>query len=81
MTNKKVVPKKTTFRKLLIYRNVYRNVWSVVKKKLAGRRAFTLKQLFRRIKEIWRSLPTEYAEKLVESMPRMRQAIFHNNGD
>ena len=61
--------------------NPKEDVWSVVKRKLAGRRAFTLKQLFRRIKEVWRSLPTEYAEKLVESMPRWCQAIIQNNGD
>ena len=35
------------------------NVWSVVKRKLAGRRAFILKQLSRRIKEVWRSQPTK----------------------
>ena len=61
--------------------NPIENLWSVVKRKLAGRRAFTLKQLSWRIKEVWRSLPTEYAEKLVESMPRRCQAIIQNNGD
>ena len=39
--------------------NPIENVWNVVKRKLARRRAFTLKQLSRRIKEVWRSLPTE----------------------
>ena len=61
--------------------NPIENMWNFVKRKLTGRRAFTLKQLSQRIKEVWHSLPTEYAEKLVESMPRRFQAIIQNNGD
>ena len=61
--------------------NPIENVWNVVKRKLAGRRTFTLQQLSRRIKEVWRSLSTEYAEKLVESMPRRCEAIIQNDGD
>ena len=61
--------------------NPKENVWSVVKRKLTGWRAFTLKQLSRQIKEVWRSLPMEYAEKVVEIMPRRCQAIIQNNGN
>lgn len=61
--------------------NPIENVWSVIKRKLAGKRVFTLTQLSRKIREIWRSLPIEYAEKLVESMPNRCQAILNNNGD
>ena len=61
--------------------NPIENVWSVVKRKLAGRRAFTLKQLSRRIKEVWSSLPTEYAEKLVESMPRRCTVVPKNKNE
>ena len=61
--------------------NPIENAWSLVKRKLAGRRALALKKLSRRIKEVWCSLPTEYAEKLVESMSRRCQAIIQNNGD
>ena len=61
--------------------NAIENVWSVVKRKLAGKRAITLEQFSRRIKELWRSLLTEYAEKLVESMPRRCKAIIQNKGD
>ena len=59
--------------------NPIENVWSVVKRKLAERHAFTLKQLSWRIKEVWRSLPTEYkmhccAEKMkwrfLQNFPR-----------
>lgn len=40
-----------------------------------------LDQLSRQIRKIWRSFPVEYAEKLVESMPRRCQAIIDNAGD
>ncbi|KAF2892335.1 hypothetical protein ILUMI_13838 [Ignelater luminosus] len=34
-----------------------------------------------KIREIWRSLPVQYAETLVESISRRCQAILSNNGD
>ena len=61
--------------------NPIENVWSVLKRKLAGKRVFTLKQLSQRIRKIWQELPTDYAEKLVESMPKRCQDILENDGD
>ena len=61
--------------------NPIENVWSVLKRKLAGKRVFTLKQLSQKIRKIWQELPTDYAEKLVESMPKRCQAILDNDGD
>ena len=40
--------------------NPIENVWSVVKRMLAGRRAFTLKQISRRIKE---KVPGQYTKQ------------------
>ena len=57
------------------------NVWAYIKQKLRGKRAFTLKQLCREIQRIWRALPLEYAENLVDSMPRRCQAIIDAGGD
>ena len=59
--------------------NPIENVWSVVKRKLAGRRAFTLKQLSRRIKEVWRSngicrkTSREHAQKVPGHYPEQRR--------
>jgi hypothetical protein len=61
--------------------NPIENVWGIMKSHLAGKRIFTLKQLSYQIKKIWNSLSTEYAETLVESMPRRCQAILDNDGD
>ena len=61
--------------------NLIENVWSVLKRKLTGKSMFTLKQLSQKIRKIWQELPTDYAEKLVESKPKMYQAILDNDGD
>lgn len=61
--------------------NPIENVWAYIKLKLHGRRTYTLKQLSCEIRRIWRSLPLEYAENLVESMPRRCQAIIDAGGD
>lgn len=61
--------------------NPIENVWSYLKFRLRGKRIFTLKQLIRQIRRIWRTLSSEYAENLVESMPRRCQAIIDAGGD
>lgn len=61
--------------------NPIENVWGIMKTQLAGKPVHNLKQLARNIRQIWRSLPVEYAERLVESMPRRCKAIIDNNGD
>ena len=61
--------------------NLMENVRSVLKRKLAEKRVFTLKQLSQKIRKIWQELPTDYAEKLMESMPKRCQAILDNDGD
>lgn len=61
--------------------NPIENVWAYIKQKLRGKRTHTLKQLSCEIRRIWRSLPLEYAVKLVESMPRRCQAIIDAGGD
>ena len=42
--------------------NPIENVWIVLKRKLAGKRVFTLKQLSQKIRKIWQELPTDYAK-------------------
>ena len=61
--------------------NPIKHVWSVLKRKLAEKRVFTLKQLSQEIRKIWQELPTDHAEKLVERMPKRCQAILDNDGD
>ncbi|EFN81406.1 Transposable element Tcb2 transposase, partial [Harpegnathos saltator] len=56
--------------------NPIENVWAYIKQKLRGKRVFTLKQLSREIRCIWKALPLEYAENLVDSMPRRYQTII-----
>ena len=46
--------------------NPIENVWSYMKMKLKGKPVYTVKQLSFQIKKIWRSLPKEYVENLVE---------------
>lgn len=61
--------------------NPIENVWGIMKAKFRGKPIYNLKQLSRVIRKIWRSLSTDYAEKLVESMLRRCQAILDNGGD
>lgn len=61
--------------------NPIENVWAYIKQKIRGKRLFTLKQLSREIRRVWKALPLEYAENLVESMQRRCQAIIDAGGD
>ena len=61
--------------------NPIENVWAYMKHKLREKRTYTLKQLYREIRRIWRTLSLEYAVNLVESMPRRCQAIIDADGD
>ena len=61
--------------------NPIENVWSYMKMKLKGKPVYTVKQLSFQIKKIWRSLPKEYVENLVESMEKRCHAIISNGGD
>jgi len=47
--------------------------------KLKGKH--TLKQLLFQIQKIWRFLPTEYTQNLVDSMPKRCKAIIDNGDD
>ncbi|CAK9809246.1 Transposable element Tc1 transposase [Anthophora quadrimaculata] len=57
------------------------NVWALMKQKLQGKRLHSVKGLSNQIRQIWRSLPVSYAERLVESMPKRCEAIIANAGD
>lgn len=61
--------------------NPIENVWALMKLKLRGKKTLTAAELIRNLKAIWKSLSREYAENLVESMPRRCQAIMDNGGD
>lgn len=61
--------------------NPIENVWALMKNQLRGKPLFNNKALCRKLKQIWRSLPAEYAQNLVDSMPRRCKAILINNGD
>lgn len=61
--------------------NPIENVWAYIKHRLRGKRTYTLKQLSREIRRIWKALPLEYAVNLIESMPRRCQAIIDAGGD
>lgn len=61
--------------------NPIENVWALMKNQLQGTPIFNFKSLCRKLRQIWRSLPAEYARKLVENMPRRCEAILENNGD
>lgn len=62
-------------RLMLILSNVSEHIH--MKQKLHRRQVFTVKQLLRQIRQIWRSLPHQYAVNLVQSMPRSCQSIIY----
>ncbi|KAF2887270.1 hypothetical protein ILUMI_18903 [Ignelater luminosus] len=61
--------------------NPIENIWALMKMKLQGVIIKNQIHLACKIRDIWRSLPVEYAETLVESIPRRCQVILSNNGD
>lgn len=61
--------------------NPIEKVWAFMKLKLQGKKISKDKQLSRKIRVLWRSLPQDYAIRLVESMPRRLQAIIDNGGE
>lgn len=61
--------------------NPIENVWAVMKAKLKGYRIKNLSHLARVLKKIWKNLPSQYAESLVDSMDKRCQAIIDSNGD
>ena len=36
--------------------------------------------MYAKLEEIWASLPQDYNDKLIESMPRQRQAVIETKG-
>ena len=61
--------------------NPFENLWRFLKIKLKGKHMQSLAQFTHHLRELWRGLSSEYAEKLVESMPERCEAIIDNNGD
>jgi transposase len=61
--------------------NCIENVWHVLKVRVSQRHPKNLKDLVRAIKTEWRGLSVEYAQKLVESMPKRVQALIDAKGD
>lgn len=61
--------------------NPIENVQGISEAYLAGKPVHDLKQLVRAIRKIWSSLSTDYAERLVESMPKRCQAKLDSDKD
>lgn len=60
--------------------NCIENVWHVLKIRVDQHKPQNLKQLTRAIKKEWQLLSKEYAQNLVESMPRCVQALIDAKG-
>lgn len=61
--------------------NPIENVWGLMKARLRQRKITNRFGLIRAIKEEWRSLSVEYAQKLAQSCSKRCQAVLDNNGD
>ncbi len=61
--------------------NCIENVWYLLKVRVDAHQPKNIKQLRRAIHKEWGLLSEEYAQKLVESMPRHVQALIDTNGD
>lgn len=57
------------------------NVWALMRTKLARKPVYNLEQLSKMLRRIWCSLSTDYAQKLVKSMPIRCQNILDYCGD
>jgi hypothetical protein len=62
--------------------NPIENLWNEVDKKVRNlsNQPKSLEDLKRKVKYAWRSIPLEYIQKLVESMPRRIQACIAAEG-
>ena len=55
--------------------------WSILKTKIAYRRAHTIKDLIKAINKEWNNLPNELALKLSSSMKNRIEALIDASGD
>ena len=61
--------------------NPIKNLWMVVKNKVAEKQASSAKELKKAIKEVWvKKITPEYCRKLVESMPKRLNDVIKCKG-
>jgi hypothetical protein len=61
--------------------NPIENVWSIMEMKISQKKIRTVGGLRRAVKEAWKSLPTELAVKLVDSMKSRVECLIEAKGD
>ncbi|CAF1996242.1 unnamed protein product [Rotaria magnacalcarata] len=61
--------------------NPIENIWSLLKIKINKQPPTSIKKFIRRIEKEWRSLPIEFAEKLVASMKYRVELLIERKGD
>lgn len=60
--------------------NPIEHLWEYVGRKLSGFKPSKKDDIFRKIKEIWESIPLDYCIKLVDSMNARCEAVIKNKG-
>lgn len=61
--------------------NPIENLWGIVKRELSKMPKATNKMdLWRKVLQIWQTIPKEQCERLVDSMPRRCAAVVQNRG-
>lgn len=60
--------------------NPIENLWKIVKDKQKKIKATSQKDLFNKITKIWKEIPIEQLNKLIESMPSRMKAVIKAKG-
>lgn len=61
--------------------NPIENVWGLLKARMCKKNLRSVPVFIKHIKDEWKQLSRDYAQKLVESCPKRCEAVIANNGD
>ena len=60
--------------------NPIEQLWAFIKRKLSEKKHANLKELKENIQELWNSIPSEFTERLVASMPKRVIEVLRAKG-
>jgi len=60
--------------------NPIENLWEIVNRKIRDQNYKNLNELYEAIKDVWKNIPEETINKLIQSMPKRCQDVINAKG-
>jgi transposase len=60
--------------------NPIEHVWKLMKDEVRKLKPTNLNDLFEKLETVWRNIPIDYLQRLIDSMPQRCQAVIDANG-